>query len=226
MSKAELIYQMLLEDKVTESKGSITMNFLDVKFKLNDKSAIGNILQEWLGHWMERKGIYFRPSHNTQEPPDYYLSESDEKDLLELKTFDSSASANFDVANFDAYIRSIMTKAYKIDCDYLIMGYELNNGELEIKSIWLKKIWEICSASNNLPIKCQVKQKKIVNIRPTTWSSKRNKFKPFDSKKEFILALDKTIKSYSFLSETISKDNWLKEVSANYKLTSGKELFE
>jgi type II restriction enzyme len=159
----------LLTQEITNQEGEITFNFLNISVKINEKSAIGDLFQEWLTEWMKRKGIRFRTKTNTQEFPDFLLDISDTTGLLEIKTFNYNASANFDVANFKAYCRSLKTEAYRLDADYLIFAYELKDYTFKVKKIWLKKIWEITGGSAGYSVKCQVKQNEIVNIRPIIW---------------------------------------------------------
>lgn len=77
----------------------------------------------------------------------------------------------------------------------------------------VKKIWEITSTSNNYALKVQAKRNVIV-IRPVNWISQRSKYKPFTKKEDFILALYKTLCSYT--KTEINKDIWLREVINNY----------
>jgi NgoBV restriction endonuclease len=202
------IYNELLNDGIIDSSGNIKITLHGVEFNLNSKSALGDIIQDWVYYWSKKQGIYIRQNLSSQEFPDFFLSETNENNFLEIKTFDFSASANFDVANFDAYIRSLTIKPHKIYADYLIFGYTLENGLLTIKKIWLKKIWEITCPSEKQPIKGQVKQNKFINIRPASWDSNRAKFKPFNNINDFITALDDTIQSYPFLSVEIDKLTW------------------
>ncbi|WP_195910021.1 NgoBV family restriction endonuclease [Bathymodiolus azoricus thioautotrophic gill symbiont] len=88
---------------------------------------------------------------NSQEFPDYYIG--DDKDLLEIKSFDASASANFDLANFDSYCRSVADSPKRTNADYLIFSYTLNGSKLNIQDIWIKKIWEITCPSAKIPLK-------------------------------------------------------------------------
>ncbi len=58
----------LLTQEITNQEGEITFNFLNISVKINEKSAIGDLFQEWLTEWMKRKGIRFRTKTNTQKP--------------------------------------------------------------------------------------------------------------------------------------------------------------
>ncbi|MGL5078520.1 MAG: NgoBV family restriction endonuclease, partial [Waterburya sp.] len=88
---AEQIYKMLINNSVTESVGNIEFNFLNVSVNIQEKSAIGDLFQEWFAKWLKVQGISYRITSNTQEFPDFLLdSASNHKNLLEVKTFDYS----------------------------------------------------------------------------------------------------------------------------------------
>lgn len=204
------IYQKLLEADIHEQRGEIRVEFMGVDVRMRDRSAIGNLLQEWLANWLTANSIDFRVKNNTQEFPDF----CDDIGLLEIKTFGAQRSANFDVANFDAYCRSLLTSAYRLDADYLIFAYKLDSdGYISVPKMWLKKIWEITGASERYPLKCQVKQDVIYNIRPITWYSDRVKYPAFTSRSEFITAIHKTLALYN--SDEVA-NNWLKQVKSMY----------
>lgn len=212
---ASQIYQFLIEDNITKSEGKITFDFLNISIDINQKSAIGDLFQEWFAQWLKSKDIEFRMKSNTQEFPDFLLdSESDKQNLLEIKTFNYSASPAFDIANFEAYCRSLKTNAYRLDADYLIFGYDLIDAKFYIREIWLKKIWEITGKSTRYPINCQIKQDTIYNIRPILWYSDRAKIKPFNNKKEFVNNLYETLIFYPKTKE--NNQDWLKIVTENY----------
>jgi type II restriction enzyme len=180
---AEQIYKMLINNGITESVGNIKFDFLDVSVNIQEKSAIGDLFQEWFAKWLETNNIQYITPSNTQEFPDFFLdSISNTKNLLEVKTFDYNRSANFDVANFEAYCRSLRTKAYRLDADYLIFAYLLVDGQFKIEKLWLKKIWQITGNSDKYPVKCQIKQEVIYNIRPVAWYSLKAKFQPFNNR--------------------------------------------
>jgi type II restriction enzyme len=217
------IYNELIENfKIKEKIGSVEIKLGDITAKYNGKDAIGDLLQEWLAEWMNSKNYYFRTKHNTQEFPDFLLSESDTKDFLELKTFNANASPAFDIANFDSYCTSLMTIPERIEAEYLIFSYKMENAELSIDNVWLKKVWEIASPSGKDPIKLQVKRNQIYNIRPCTWYSKRLKYQPFNNKKEFVKAISSTHKKYPQCNQY--KKSWLKIVKTKYFENTGVKL--
>lgn len=215
------IYNSLIQDQITNNKGEITFDFLNISIKINEKSAVGDLFQEWFAEWMRQRKIKFRIKQNTQEFPDFLLDEnSDTTGLLEIKAFYSSP--NFDVANFEAYCDSLTKQAYRLNADYLIFKYDLSNYKFQIKELWLKKIWEITGKSEKYPIRCQPKRGFIYNIRPVTWYSKQSKYKPFQSRLDFVIAL------YDTLMQSDRKQNdsydWLEKVKNNYFEHTQEEL--
>lgn len=184
---AQELFDTLQKNEIINSPGAIKMELLGKSIILNDKSIVGNALQGWLASWMTDNGIEHSFPTNAQEPPDFFLGTG--KSILEVKSFDTDASANFDIANFEAYKHLIATKPEHLEADYLILGYSLRNGVLKIEKIWLKKIWEITSASAVFAIKTQTKRGQIYNIRPASWDSKKPKFPVFGSKALFLKAL-------------------------------------
>jgi hypothetical protein len=179
------------------AKGISSFELLGVTVKGLDKSVVGYVLQGWIAEWMREKKIYFRTPTNTQDPPDFYLTASNTEGLLEVKTFDATKSANFDISNFEAYLQLLTDSPSHLDADYLILSYEADSqNEVSVKEIWLKKIWEITGPSAEFPIKVQQKRKVIYNIRPSSWSSSRARFKSFDTKEDFLKGLYWTLNAY------------------------------
>lgn len=155
-------------------------------------------------------------------PPDFFLSKSDETDLLEVKTFNYAESPNFDVANFDAYVRDLREKSFRLDADYLIIGYSLSKGVIKINNIWLKKIWEITCPSTEFALRTQVKQGKIYNIRPYNFKSEPNGFQPFKERLSFVRAIRETLVKYT--KNKLESDEWFESVLKSYKKFSGASL--
>jgi type II restriction enzyme len=179
-------------------------------------------LQEWIGEWMKSKNYYFRTRQNTQEFPDFLLSESNTSDFLEIKTFNADAGPGFDLANFDAYCTSLLSIPERLDTDYLILSYKMIDGELSIDNIWLKKIWEISSASRPNPVKLQTKRGQIYNLRPCTWYAKRPRFPAFENHQAFLEAITATQLNYPQCEQY--RENWLSRVATKYFENTGIKL--
>lgn len=217
------IYNELVENfKIKNKIGRIEIRLGDITAKYNGKDAIGDLLQEWIGEWMKSKNYYFRTKVNTQEFPDFLLSESDTSNFLEIKTFHANASPAFDIANFDSYCTSLLNLPERIDTDYLILSYTMENTALKIDNVWLKKVWEMASPSRPNPIKLQTKRGQIYNLRPCTWYSKRLKHHPFSDKMSFLKALAQTHTNYEQCKGY--RDNWIKNVLKKYEQNTGTKL--
>lgn len=221
---AEQLYKKLVADyKLVGQKGKITFKLKDIAVEIETKDTVGNLIQEWLKEWMKSEKIEFEENTNSQTFPDICLDIIDKKKgLLEIKTFDFDRGPGFDLANFDAYCNSLLTNAYRIDSDYLILTYQMNGSEITIKDVWLKKIWEIAGGSSTYPLKVQEKKNVIYNIRPIIWFSDRAKFSAFTSKEEFLKALNET--RYQYPKTHHDNAHWLKKVLKNYKEHTGSSL--
>ncbi len=224
---AKGIFDKLVNDaKLIGEKGTITFELKGFDIKVESRDTVGNLLQEWLKNWLKNEGIDFGPTPHSQDFPDFQLDiDYPKKGLLEVKSFDYDKSANFDVAAFLAYRRSLLSHPYRLDSDYLIIGYSMVGFHIEIKDIWLKKVWEITGPSASWPLKCQVKQGEIFNIRPIKWyDTKGTTFKPFNSALEFIKAFDATQRQWTRTSRDPDTSTWLTKVIAGYKAETGIEL--
>ncbi len=220
---AKEIYDLLVyEFKIKEQVGSVEIILGGVSAKYNGKDAIGDLLQEWLGEWLKENNYYFRQRQNTQEFPDFLLSEEENTDFLELKTFNANASPAFDIANFDNYCASLLKIPERIEADYMILSYKMENSKLSIDNIWLKKVWEMSSPSGQNPIKLQVKRNQIYNLRPCTWYSTRIKYFPFDNKMDFLSAIYDTLELYPQCDKY--KDDWMSKVKTKYFENTGIRL--
>lgn len=166
----------------------------DVALQIEGKDGIGGLIEEWFGVWAEQNGFVIQKAIASQEFPDYFVG--NDNGLLEIKTFNRDASANFDIANFESYCTSLANNPNRLYSDYLIFGYRVNNGRLSIADIWLKKIWEITCPSEDWALKTQIKRDVIYNIRPATWYSNRARYKPFNDPDLFVQALYETQQTY------------------------------
>lgn len=192
----EVYDRLLKEDKILELRGEIRFFLGDVDIIVHQRDVVGNIIQEWLQGWFDKKGIEYSLSKNTQMPPDFYLNPDDlSKNLLEVKAFNRKASPGFDIADFRMYEEEIIDKPYMLHVDYLIFGYDMDeNGSVTIKDLWLKKVWEITRRMKDWPINLQIKQNVIHKIRPGVWYSKnKSSYNTFRSMEDFISAIEETV---------------------------------
>jgi NgoBV restriction endonuclease len=224
---AEQLYLKLVNDyKLVGQKGKISFTLKDITVEIETKDTVGNLIQEWIKAWMISNSIEFGNPPHSQDFPDFLLDTQNPKTgLLEVKTFDYSKSANFDVANFMAYRRSVLAYPYRLDSNYLIIGYKMTGNSLEIADVWLKKVWEITGSSEDWPLKCQVKQGEVVNIRPVKWyNSERTTYKAFNSALEFVNAFDGTQRQWPRTARDAITSTWLGKVIKGYKAATGRDL--
>lgn len=145
LTSQEVYDKLINEDRILELQGQIRFYLGDVDIIVHQKDVVGNIIQEWLQGWLDKRGIEYAPSENTQMPPDFFLNPDDlTKNLLEIKAFNRSASPGFDIADFRMYEEEIVDKPYMLHVDYLIFGYDMDeNGVVTIKDLWLKKFGKL-----------------------------------------------------------------------------------
>ncbi|MCM3634263.1 NgoBV family restriction endonuclease [Paenibacillus camelliae] len=212
---AQQIYEKLIKDNIYEHKGSITMSLAGIDVIIKSTDTVGNNIQEWLNDWLYVNNVYHRTPDNSQNFPDFYLSESQNSNLLEVKSFYAPRRPAFDVANFDSYWKSLVTDPYRLDVDYLIFAYDLVDGQLSIRKVYLKKVWEITGKSTDYALNCQRKNGQIYNIRPVSFNSTRsNIIPPFNSKERFIAAIYRELLSHLNQAAVVKK--WLSDVIEGY----------
>lgn len=163
-----------LVQHVKGQSGNITVNLGGIKAVITGKDAIGHLIQEWLFTWSNSHGYNILPNPSTQSFPDYTLN----GESLEIKNFNYDATPAFDVADAYQYIETIDKDIEKIYADYLIFGYTLDaSGNLTIKDIWLKKIWEIIGKSPTNFVTSQIRRDK-----KNPMNSRLQKFRPYNFK--------------------------------------------
>ena len=220
------VFEKLLdEDKLLEIEGQIKFFLGDVDIIVKQKDVVGNIIQEWLQGWMDKRGIEYALNDNTQMPPDFFLSPKDKTtDLLEVKAFNRSASPGFDIADFRMYEEEIIEKPYMLNVDYLIFGYDMSDeGVVTIKDLWLKKVWEITRRMEGWSINLQVKQGVVHKIRPGVWYSDRPGNIPmFITMEHFIAAIEEAV--YQNPKTHESAATWKKNFIDSYRKFYGVKL--
>lgn len=219
---AQELYTALGNLHLERQIGVISFNLAGVSVNIDTTDTVGITLQAWLKQYLTDNNIYFSEPANTQEFPDFFLDNNEAfKHMLEVKAFNYNATPAFDIANFESYCSSVKDKPYRLDADYLIFGYTMNDsGDITVKKVWLHKIWQIAGTSQRFPLKTQVKRDMIYNIRPNTDFKAGNKG-PFRSKDDFLLAIYKTLVIYKGKSFA---DDWKQILSINYKKYYGCNL--
>ena len=221
----EVYEKLIYEDKILELQGQIKFFFGDVDIIVKQKDVVGNIIQEWLQGWMDKRGIEYALNDNTQMPPDFFLNPDDKTtDLLEVKAFNRSASPGFDIADFRMYEEEIIEKPYMLNVDYLIFGYDMSDdGVVTIKDLWLKKVWEITRRMDGWSINLQVKQGVVHKIRPGVWYSDRPGNIPmFKCIEDFIAAIEEAV--YQNPKTHESAATWKKNFIDSYRKFYGVKL--
>lgn len=225
-ANARKVFEKLLdEDRLLEIEGQIKFFLGDVNIIVKQKDVVGNIIQEWLQGWMDKRGIEYALNDNTQMPPDFFLNPQNRtEDLLEVKAFNRSASPGFDIADFRMYEEEIIDKPYMLNVDYLIFGYDMSDeGVVTIKDLWLKKVWEITRRMDGWPINLQVKQGVVHKIRPGVWYSDRPGNIPmFRSMEDFVSAIEETV--YQNPKTHEDAGTWRRKFVDSYKKFYGVKL--
>ena len=225
LNALKVFEKLLDEDKLLEIEGQIKFFLGDVDIIVKQKDVVGNIIQEWLQGWMDKRGIEYALNDNTQMPPDFFLNPDDKTtDLLEVKAFNRSASPGFDIADFRMYEEEIIEKPYMLNVDYLIFGYDMSDdGVVTIKDLWLKKVWEITRRMDGWSINLQVKQGVVHKIRPGVWYSDRPGNIPmFKCIEDFIVAIEEAV--YQNPKTHESAATWKKNFIDSYRKFYGVKL--
>lgn len=225
LNALKVFEKLLDEDKLLEIEGQIKFFLGDVDIIVKQKDVVGNIIQEWLQGWMDKREIEYALNDNTQMPPDFFLNPDDKTtDLLEVKAFNRSASPGFDIADFRMYEEEIIEKPYMLNVDYLIFGYDMSDdGVVTIKDLWLKKVWEITRRMDGWSINLQVKQGVVHKIRPGVWYSDRPGNIPmFKCIEDFIAAIEEAV--YQNPKTHESAVTWKKNFIDSYRKFYGVKL--
>lgn len=221
----QMIHNMLVAKfQSNRILGNITFNTADGNIGIKERDIIGNAIQSWLASWFNSNLITYSKPLNTQSFPDYMInSNMGKQENLEVKCWYGPASPGFDIANFESYVDTLLQDPTKIDTDYLIFKYNIDeDGNISIEDVFLKKIWEITCASGPYPLKVQAKRGQIYNIRPASWYSKNVKYKPFATRNDFVQALSQTLVAYKGKSKYTS--SWYSTVATKYKQMTNNQL--
>jgi len=188
-SKSIKIHDLIQTNRKNLTGGSLIFSMSGLKVPVDNLDIIGGVLQSWLKCYLKSEhSIDLYPNPKTQEFPDFFLNKN-LVGMLELKCFDANESPNFDLANFDKYLRALTQPGNNdIKADFLVLGYSCRDSKINISEVYLKKIWQMAGPSQTNILNLQVKQKKPVNIRPKNF--RKSNEGTFKSEDEFICALD------------------------------------
>lgn len=215
--KALEIFTKVNSSKIKHSSGVMTFKLGDLSVQLETMDIVGGAIQDWFGEWLKQQKIQFKTPINTQSFPDFILGPND---YLEVKCFNYEAGPAFDIANYGAYIDSLLINPERLDASYLIFAYSMKDKIIKIEEIWLKKIWEIAGPSPTNIIEMQKKRGEPVNLRPKKWyiNNPRN----FSSKNEFLDSLHSSALHFHYPRS--HNDQWLVKLRHNYANKTGKNL--
>jgi len=206
---------MLTQQNIKGQRGIISFDLAGIQFPVESRDIIGGVLQEWFENWMIQNNILFYKKSNTQDWPDFILSNNEH---LEIKAFNYEANPGFDLANFDAYTRSLIEYPDRLDSDHLIFGYISKNKSVQIAEFWVKKIWEMTGPSPTNFLNLQVKQNNPTNIRPKDW---RGKSPLFTCRRDFVLALDEALNHFNY---SRYNGNWFSMIEESYQQKTNSRL--
>ncbi len=209
------VWRLINQQNLIGSLGRTTFSMSNLSIVVTTKDIIGNIIQEWFSKWMQDQGIEVHGGPHTQSWPDFVFSDDMH---LEVKAFDGDAGPNFDVANFDAFIRSVLEHPERLDTDHIIFEYRLVGEQIVISNIYNKKIWEITGPSDTNILNIQVKQGQPINIRPKNWRSSR--VLVFANRQSFVETLGQAVERF----RGDIYPNWYDRVAAAYQTATGHPL--
>lgn len=215
MINIDKMYQKLRTELIgTKGESIFTLNDISVRMKSRD--SIGNLLQDWLEEWFTINNIAYSVLPNTQEFPDYIVYFEDDEPLnLEIKSWNYAAGPAFDLANFESYIKRIEEDPQILFAKYLIFGYLISDeGEIIIKELYLKNIWELTGPANKRPLTVQVKKGVIYNIRPKNFTNPNLDF--FETPKSFLEAIRDQMNEYDKEKKDMTK--WFNYVTKELSL--------
>ena len=144
--------------------------------------------------------------------------------MLEVKAFNWESSPAFDIADFKAFVNELIEKPYHINTDFLIFGYVMDedNGDVIVKDLWLKKIWEITKTMDSWPITVQYKKGILQKMRPGNWYTTRGNAHVFESMTDYLSAFEETI--YQNPETRVQGAQWKNRFKRSYRNHYGVDI--
>ena len=191
------LYKLLIFDyRVKSLTGCVNFQLGSIEVRLQRRDIVGEVIQKWVCEWLARTRIDFVENPLPQRPPDIYLNPGNlRSDWLEIKAFNRNDSPRFSIAAFNFFLEDTIRRPWHLDADYLIFGYTMNTetGDLKIKDLWLKKIWEITKPMSEYSLTVKTANGICKEIRPCTWYANRSGVKVFESLEDFLSAFEEAI---------------------------------
>lgn len=223
---AQGIYdKLVLEERIKTVTGQIRFHLGDVSIIVKQKDVAERVFSEWLDGWLTARNITFEPNANSKMLPDVYLCPEDHtKGLLEIKAFNRESRPAFDIADFKAFVNELIEKPYHLDTDFLIFGYVMDaqTGDVIVKDVWLKKIWEITKPMDSWPITVQYKNGILQKMRPGNWYTPRSNMRTFQSKEDYLAAFEETI--YQNPETRAQGAQWKNRFKRSYRNHYGQDI--
>ena len=138
---------------------------------------------------------------------------------MDIKAFNINEDPAFDVADGYGFIEDLLVDISKLNADYIIFGYLLDDkGNLIIKEIWSKKIWQLIGKSPKNHITCQIRTLKgkdhsegrLQKFRPYNFHKPRSQKNKFNTLLEFLESLQLLL-NYNNGTKSIYSD-WLSKI--------------
>lgn len=203
------------KEKLEGQHGTITITFANRSHVYTGNDVIGNCLQEWLPNWFKFLGVDIKPGKGTQVFPDFVAQFGTQTHDMEVKAWNINNAPAFDLANFQSFIETSYSSPGKLNAQYFILGYKLEDDGFSqgftVEKVFLKHIWEITSATTKYPIGLQVKRNMPYAMRP--YNFHRNPSGSFSTKIDFIMAVKKAFEMFPNSALPFTPDQWFDKVS-------------
>jgi len=223
---AQEFYKLLLFNcKIKNLTGSMKFQLDNINISIKRRDVMGEILQAWTCEWLRRARIDFIENPLPQQPPDIYLNPKNlRSDWLDIKAFNREDNPRFSIAVFDFFVEDCIKRPWHLDTDYLIFGYTINKetGDIKIKDLWLKKIWEITKPMRKWPLTLKITNGLAQEIRPCTWYATKTDTKVFESLEDFLSAFEAAI--FQNPETRPEAPQWRKNFLKNYAKHYGREI--
>jgi len=196
---AKQIYdKFIYETNIVFGDGVIEASLRDIEITEWGEQTVTAILREWLRHWFDKNNIAYGANDDVAIPIDYYLCDEDNANKsVCVKTFQIYEKSVFAITDFRTFAEELLCNPSLLNTDYLMFEYYISRrmeekGQLFIKDLLMKKIWQITRPMDGWPLSLQIANGKIRQIKSCGWNIKRAP-KTFKSQEHFLSALEETI---------------------------------